>query len=1248
MRSQRKHIYLVLFLIGFVLMLLVGAAGALFGFAYNTDEVFGAPNVVLEMKVGESLDLSEYCGDWNDLVYLYGDGGTWESIDAAKNNLFLDGEGRLHAKKSGVYRFELRGGRLFFSELLRETIKSFCLIVYDADHSDYMPVPTYSELKRGISLGERKFIQTGNFILSDRDTYDLFSFDGILVNPHGYEISIRDDLPLFYQIGSNAIVSGLRVNDGGEGFRPVTVTNSSGSPVTAYGMIALGNTGAISGCAAEADIYGGESMGDWRYKSVAGIAGENGSVDSGMRNAEGTVLRCSFTGNAYDSYVGNISEYVFGIICDEFGSGFVEDCTVRADLYPQEGLSPLLARTLYHMPLLERHATAEEFTAIDARGNRVFDRSGAHEVDFSKPVTYTVQYSRESRSEQINGYAGAIVPRDINTSMNEDLYLLSVTDSGGNSYPTDEPLYFGEEDTSVHFEFRYKQTKFSNADYISGIDAAQEVIVLPAGSVIEHTLYLGEYSPADITFVFEGDAEISGYYGSVMSENEGFTVSVDFTDSDVYYYASDGSVLREYAGETLLCEFGGDLNADMAVLPAEATLMNADPFGGRPVGRLYTNNVKDWYGSVGDWRETVRELRFGAAFNLNKDFEYFSSLEKISLDAREDGFHVSGGMLYKERANEAAELVAAPRRLAPGGEIAVENCIVSANVLYRNEAKKVTFRNVSAVEYHAAQEALFEEVVFEGTGECIVRSNAFADCQNLRSFTAEEGAEVSLESMALSGEMENFKTLTLTNGFGQVAYDAVSGNPAFEGYELAEGCNKFAVVNGLLFEGGNVRIPAAWKGGTLAVPDGITSLYVTTDAGERFIDELILGKDISALTLNNVRFRNIGINGQNAAFAVKDGVLYTADMHTLVLFPSSRTGTFEVPDTVETIAPYAFYGSSVYVVNLPAGLTEIGAYAFADSELTGIEIPAGVLQIGENAFESSRLSTAAIGEGIAELKTRTFAECYFLESIVLPESLQNIGSHAFFHCYFLKTAALPAGLTEIGPYAFAQCYDLRTAELPAPLVSVGDYAFAGTALETLHLGVNVQTVGEGAFGNCRSLQTVAAENDATLYGAGAFAGTPVSENPAYRHAGGIYFGNAFVQPYEDADVLAIREGTKSISPLDGYTIRRVTVPASAEKIAQNAFSDFTGAKAEEVRFQTPLLGDIYLIQLRVVVPVNVQYTGTPSGTVFYYSGTEEDYEANGRPLSRVSKEDIYYYSASRPASGGNYWHYENGEIAVWP
>lgn len=455
MRSRRKHVYLILFLIGFVLVLAVGAVGVLFGLNYYTDWAAHSPDtVVLEMKMGESIDLGEYCGDWNDLVLHVGGGGTWESIADAQNNLFLDGDGRLHAKKSGVYRFEVQSGRVCASEFLYDTVGTFCVVVHDTDYSDYMPVPTYSELRRGVSLGERKFIQTNDFILSDRDVYRLFSFDGILVNPNGYEISIRDNLPLFYQIGGNAIVSGLRVNDGGVGFRPTAVIKTeNGSIVTHYGMLALSGIGAIVDCSVEADLYGDMYLEKDTRTEVAGIVGGDWPVE-GTWSPDGAILRCSFTGRAYSSealYRGD----VYGIIAS--ASDAVIDCTVRAALYPEKGLSPAFACTLYHMPLRGIH-DYYECTAIDARGTRVFDLSGEHEVDFSKPVIYTIHSNTNTKSHEQNGYAGAIVLR-VGAFFYDDFYLFSITDADGRSYSTEKPVFFGEENTTLYYEFRYRQSE---------------------------------------------------------------------------------------------------------------------------------------------------------------------------------------------------------------------------------------------------------------------------------------------------------------------------------------------------------------------------------------------------------------------------------------------------------------------------------------------------------------------------------------------------------------------------------------------------------------------------------------------------------------------------------------------------------------------------------------------------------------------------------------------------------------------
>ena len=1232
MKSKPERRYLVLFIVALALFLLFGFFGVSFAFSYYADVAIRyADPFVLEMKVGETLDLGEYCGDWRQFSQIDDEGRGANGTAVAEGGIFLDEKGRLHAKRGGVYYFGVRRDTLWFPEWLSMTVESFCVVVYDAEFGDYAPVTDYGDLERGIREGERKFILKNDFTVSGRGAENVYAFRGIFVNPEGYTITIRDDLPLFLQLERGAVVNGLRLAAGEEGFRPHTTLNIQSELLFSHGLVTSFNEGVISDCAAEADIYSDEES----FVSAAGIAGVNHSPLPGTGNdPAGIILRCSYTGTAYGynrDFPAPGPDGVYGIVAENYDRGVLRGCTVRADAYIQGSPSledaPALAYTLFHTRINGLFGEKKYFSS-EASGNRIFDLSGENEVDLNAPVTYSVSYSRKPATE-MTAFAGTLVPRDYTVFADESLRLLYITDENGEKLSVGEPVRFGEKDGAVHFEFRNRETHFDGQGMLH---AASEKVAVPAGSV-ESELEIDEFSPAEITLVLEGEAEISDNRGTVTAAESGvFTVNVDFSKSAVYSYAQDGSVLKKYGEEVMLCEFGGDLTAGTVTLPAEATVSSGDPFGGAFFDRLDTGNVKVFYDYMNtNWVRFLKEIDCGAALDMREImFSSFLMLERISAAAREDGFYASGGMLYEKRINEETQaeetaLVAAPVCIASGGELIVENCSVDKYALHFNQAQKIIFRNVSRLEEYSAWQAAAEEFAFTGAGGCLVKSTAFIDCKNLRSLTAEEGAGVSLQPGALSGYMKNFKTLTLSNGFAAVDYLAVRGNSAFEGYELADGCEKFTVENGLLFDGGYVCIPAAWKGGALAVPDGITSLHVTTESGACTVGELLLGKDVVSLSLNNVRFENIGIDDQNAAFAVEDGVLYTADRRTLALFPVAREGSFEVPDTVETIAARAFSGSAVETVYLPARLAEIGAYAFADSALEGIEIPAGVLSIGGNAFAGASLRTAAVGWGITRIEAFTFADCEFLESVELPASLQSIGS-----------------------YAFARSLCLQTAELPAALVSIGDHAFMQTALRSVRLGAKVETVGEGAFENCANLQTAETENDLTLYGTDAFAGTPVLENPAYRHGGGIYLGDAFLQPYEDADILTIRAGTKSVSSMGGFDVRRVDVPSSVEKFSQDVFADSSNAKVEEVRFQTPHLGDIRLTKLRVVVPANVQFTGSShSNTVFFYVGSEQVYEENGRPLAHVDERTVYFYSASVPASGGRYWHYEAGEIAVW-
>lgn len=1229
MRSVRRYVWCALFFLGLFLILVICGAGVLFGLESYTDESSNTSHpVVLEMKLGETLDLNEYCPNWNDLVYLADGNGMTDRYTAARDDLFLDGDGFLHAKESGTYYLDIRGGRLFLLEMLRRTICPFVVIVYDAEYDDYMPVKNYDQLENGVRSGKKKFIQAGNFTLSGRNGGRLLDFEGIFINPDGYTITIRDDLPLFRQLNEGAVVSGLLVDDGGEGFRPVDEELGSRQ----YGMIAAGNGGVIVDCAVRADLYGGELLQEGDYTSVSGIAGSNGIVN-GPSFRYATVLRCSFEGNAYRQGYPIYTTYtVYGIVCES--GGIVRDCTVQANAYEQEGLSADFAFTLYHAPVPDPDAASEVFEKFAEQGNRVFDLSGKHEVDFSKPVTYTVGQNRIPDVGQVSGFRGAIVPRGLYPFLEENVWLLSVTDSEGTQYAVDEPLYFGDRDLSIHYEFRYKQTEFGRYGdgTICDIYPAEEEIVLPAGSLIGSEIGVGEYSPAEITLQFEGDALITYDAGKVSPVEycRTFTIRADFTRSDLYFLAQDGSVLKKYGEDVMLCEFGGDLTADVVTLPAEATLSNGNPFGDASFDRLYTNNVR-MFGEYANtqWARGLKEIICGAALSVGEmRFDFFFSLERISSDEREDGFYVSNGMLFEERQDgeeTVAALIAAPVCYAPGGELVIENCRVDEYALHSNEAKKIVFRNVSYLEGESVWQAAAEEVVFEGTGGCEVRPYAFRACKNLRIFTAESGADVRLNGSALCGKMENLKIFTLTDGFARVSYTAVTDNSAFEGYALAEGCDKFTVVNGLYFDGGSVYIPAAWKGDTVVLPEGTNGYFsISADSPGMEIGTLQLSKDAQSVNIDGVLFGNFGVDGENGSFSVQDGVLYTADMRTLVLFPVGREGSFEVPNTVEIIASRAFFGASVREVFLPGGLTEIRDNAFRESALENIEIPAGITSIGYQAFQDSALRTVTIGDGLTQLRSDVFNRCVQLESVLLPATLQ-----------------------EIGISAFESCSSLTSIRFPASLQSIGESAFAETGLTTLHFGENLQMVSGYAFKDCANLLSVTAENDLTLYGYGAFDGTLVLQNPAYRYRGGIYFGDAFVQPYEDTDLLTIREGTKSVSSMGIYRVGRAEIPSSVQRIDEMAFDTPGYSTKAEIRFETPYLGNIKLYNVTVVVPENVQFTGQAVNVTFCYDGSKEDHEANGAPLSAFDQNTVYFYSETVPASGGKFWHYVAGEIAFW-
>lgn len=75
--------------------------------------------------------------------------------------------------------------------------------------------------------------------------------------------------------------------------------------------------------------------------------------------------------------------------------------------------------------------------------------------------------------------------------------------------------------------------------------------------------------------------------------------------------------------------------------------------------------------------------------------------------------------------------------------------------------------------------------------------------------------------------------------------------------------------------------------------------------------------------------QRINVAEGNLNFASEDGVLFDKDKKTLICFPCGRTGTYTVPEYVQTIGEDAFDGCDrLEELIIPDSVTEIGRFAF--------------------------------------------------------------------------------------------------------------------------------------------------------------------------------------------------------------------------------------------------------------------------------------------------------------------------------
>ena len=174
---------------------------------------------------------------------------------------------------------------------------------------------------------------------------------------------------------------------------------------------------------------------------------------------------------------------------------------------------------------------------------------------------------------------------------------------------------------------------------------------------------------------------------------------------------------------------------------------------------------------------------------------------------------------------------------------------------------------------------------------------------------------------------------------------------------------------------------------------------------------------------SNKNFENFEVPETNPAFYTNNGILYSKDKKTLILYPKGRAGDFTIPDEVSKIQTDAFARSSVEAVTFPPSLKNVEHFAFINCGVTQLTIMPGELRslggyIGKCFTQCKKLTTVDIAGTVKSIGSQVFSSCSSLSRVILHEGIRSIGCKAFFHCDALIEIELPSSLQFVEDKAF--------------------------------------------------------------------------------------------------------------------------------------------------------------------------------------------------------------------------------------
>ncbi len=574
--------------------------------------------------------------------------------------------------------------------------------------------------------------------------------------------------------------------------------------------------------------------------------------------------------------------------------------------------------------------------------------------------------------------------------------------------------------------------------------------------------------------------------------------------------------------------------------------------------------------------KSVTEIKSGA-------FGQMSYLTAINVDAANPNFRSDNGVLIEKK--DSKEWVAAYPLARPDAEYTVPEGVYG---VYTNAFQRASYLTKITLPASLKESPSTEEF------------NGYTSAQNLREIAVAAGntAFKSVDGVLLSADGK--KLIAYPNGKAgspstNPAYQGVTGQPDASVYKIPDGVESieqaaFAQVNGL----------------TAIDLNGVKKLAKGAFDKAVKLRNVLLGPSVDTIEDGAFGGNNdlaaFDVDPANPNYTADNGVIYTKNKEELVLFPAGKAGEYTTLPTTKKIRNRAFYyaqkvtkvnfNSNLEVIDndafqattklenitfeAPAKIKTIGTFAFQGSGLTELNIPASLEVVSWSAFGSTKLKKVTVADGsqLQSINTGAFNGCKDLEEFTFEGSstLNKIQADAFSGDDKLKSFVIPEKVTvlERGSFNGASGLETITFKQPATMTIIGEGAFQyAKALKRIELPSTVTTISKDAFNTCSSLTEVVIPASVTTIDATGFQEcaklekfTVDKNNPVYSSVDGFLLSKdkktlvSFPPAKANTYYTMLPPTIETIGKQAFYFVQaleNVTIPEKVKKIEDFAF-----------------------------------------------------------------------------------------------